>query len=471
MLFLYNRFMDKRNRNDKADGRRQQILTELGSLPKGNITVKTIRGHERMYLQWTENGKRRSQYVRAAYEELFRQQIERRKELEQELGQLETVEDAPRTRGAEIDRNAAGTVAPPPVYWLKWQDTVIGEIDASYCVRFLAPEWNEVVRSHTGGRSSWSRQELIRFLEERIASPGRRDIEKILHRCGMTVYDPLKLGLITKGFSARDLLWIAEDEDERFEDAMTEVFESVFLRKTDLEGDSIDTPEGQNIKRYGAFKGSYGIYKKRISPVTMDIEAELAVPALGDLLGVECCPCIRVDEDTVFSEFRYSFSEEYIVHFRRLIDRRVSENELLNLLSVRPQYMADFARMIALDFITRQDDRHLSNIAVKISGKGESFYPLYDNGRSMFYEDSEETVRKACRDIAGFSTNFGPEGTYWDMVRMLSDQGISFAKILNLNIKNEQISKILRDSGFTGYRLNGAGKWIRSCIDHLKSLG
>ena len=34
-----------------------------------------------------------------------------------------------------------------------------------------------------------------------------------------------------------------------------------------------------------------------------------------------------------------------------------------------------------LDFITRQDDRHLSNIAIKISGGNESFYALYDRTR------------------------------------------------------------------------------------------
>jgi hypothetical protein len=35
---------------------------------------------------------------------------------------------------------------------------------------------------------------------------------------------------------------------------------------------------------------------------------------------------------------------------------------------VRPQYQDDIALMILFDFITRQDDRHLSNIAIKIGG-------------------------------------------------------------------------------------------------------
>ena len=65
---------------------------------------------------------------------------------------------------------------------------------------------------------------------------------------------------------------------------------------------------------------------------------------------------------------------------RRLFNGARGENELENLLAVRPQFADDFYRMVMLDFATRQDDRHLSNMAIKVSEAGEEFYPLYDNG-------------------------------------------------------------------------------------------
>ena len=87
------------------------------------------------------------------------------------------------------------------------------------------------------------------------------------------------------------------------------------------------------------------------------------------------------------------------MHFRRLFegDTQRTGNELMNLISKRPQYKADFYRMIFLDFLTLQDDRHLSNLAMKLNlkTKQESFYPLYDNGRSLFYQDTAETISKA----------------------------------------------------------------------------
>ena len=63
----------------------QQIQAEIETLPKGNITFKTIRGRRRMYLQWTENGRKKSVYVKAADEELIASKVARRKELERQI--------------------------------------------------------------------------------------------------------------------------------------------------------------------------------------------------------------------------------------------------------------------------------------------------------------------------------------------------------------------------------------------------
>ncbi|MDR1158280.1 MAG: hypothetical protein LBK75_08295 [Oscillospiraceae bacterium] len=78
---------------------------------------------------------------------------------------------------------------------------------------------------------------------------------------------------ITRWIHPKDLLWIARTKSERLEAAMTDVFSSIFLQHVDKSGDSVDTPEGYNIKRYGVFEGRYGIYKQRISPLSTCIGA------------------------------------------------------------------------------------------------------------------------------------------------------------------------------------------------------
>lgn len=355
------------------------------------------------------------------------------------------------------------------LFYLKWADEVVGEIDQDLELEFLNTS-NPTVKLYSADEVYWDRAKVLSFLEGRVISSSRRDIEHLLNRLGLNTYDVLSIAEKTKAINASDLFWITKEKEEKFEDAVSEVFSSVFIDRVDLTGDSVDSPEGMNIKRYGVYNGKYGIYKKRINPLSMDIEAELAVAALGKALGVPCCNVYRIDKDTIFSEFAYDFPKEYIVHFRRIVPSIRSDNEYQNLISVRPGYQRDIIKMIALDFITRQDDRHLSNVAVKIGKDGESFYPLYDNGRSLFFEDTKETADKAPLDIKGFATSFGPSGSYYDYITEIAETGVDFSRLLNLKIKEKEIEKILKDVGFTDYRLDAAKAWITNTIKFLREL-
>ena len=355
-------------------------------------------------------------------------------------------------------------------YYLKWQDSVVAGIDSQYRVHFFEPRLNSVVAEYTHGDNRWSREQFEAFLNGRILSSSRRDIEQILFRCGLTTYDTIQVALATRAINARDLLWIANSYEERMANAISEAFESIFYRKIDLQGDIVDTPEGQNVKRFAVSRGRYGIIKKRLSPLSTDVESEVAVYELAKRLGVKCCPAWREGED-VFSAFEYDYGKDNIVHVRRLFEGLGrGSNEFHNLISIRPQYQADWIRMIALDFITRQDDRHLSNMAVKISKEGESFYPLYDNGRSLFYEDSEETASRACEDIRLYSTSFGPSGTYYDYICEIAESGVDFSRLIDLTISDEEVREILEEAGFSGYRMTASLQWIRGCLDILKCI-
>ena len=371
--------------------------------------------------------------------------------------------DAPKPIDGRIKQDAFSR-------FLKWNNDVIGVIDGTNAVTFTSPAYNEVVSLYTKGADKWTQEQFHEFLSERVVSRDRRDIERILFRCGLSHYDVLQIAEITRGIHPKDLLWVAHSQDEKLDTIITAVFDSVFHQRIDLVGDSLDTPEGYNIKRYGVYEGQYGIYKQRISPLMTDVESEVAVYLLAERLGVPCCPAYRVDKDTVFSAFLYDFSKEYIVHFRRLFDGARSDNEYQNLLAVRPQYRDDIARMILIDFITRQDDRHLSNIAIQITAEGESFYPLYDNGRSLFYEDTEEMVREAVRDPSNYATAFGYAGTYWDYVQEIANSGTNVNTLIDLTITEDEIAAILKVAGFTGYRLDGALTWIVRTIKMIQAL-
>ena len=69
--------------------RAAELEQQIANLPAGSVTKKTVSGKDYFYHRWTENKKRWEKYIPADELENFRAQIERRKELEQELKALE----------------------------------------------------------------------------------------------------------------------------------------------------------------------------------------------------------------------------------------------------------------------------------------------------------------------------------------------------------------------------------------------
>lgn len=65
------------------------IRQELAQLPPGNLVYKLIKGKRQPYLQWTENGKTISKYVKISERAAIFAQLEQKKKLQQELKQLE----------------------------------------------------------------------------------------------------------------------------------------------------------------------------------------------------------------------------------------------------------------------------------------------------------------------------------------------------------------------------------------------
>ena len=75
------------------------------------------------------------------------------------------------------------------VSWLKQEDEIIGTIDNTNVVAFTKPEDNMVVSLYARGMKRWSQEQFTAFLLERMVSRDRRDIERLLFRCGLSPYD------------------------------------------------------------------------------------------------------------------------------------------------------------------------------------------------------------------------------------------------------------------------------------------
>ena len=87
----------------------RRIEEELLSLPTGYISKKRIGGKERFYLQWMENGKLKSKYIKASEFEEISAQVEKRKRLQAELKALKGSPEG--VRETNLKRKAAKNMA------------------------------------------------------------------------------------------------------------------------------------------------------------------------------------------------------------------------------------------------------------------------------------------------------------------------------------------------------------------------
>ena len=291
-----------------------------------------------------------------------------------------------------------------------------------------------VQKAILGNTACLSKEEFRSFLADRIFSKTRRDAEKLLFRLGLAEYDEFKIAWKTNALNAKDSFWICSDKEEKYDDKVSFLFDKVFKSSLDTQGNSAHSPDGQNIKNYGIHNGKFGIYKKRLSEVVTDVESEIACFEFAKLFGIRCCPVYRTGKDVIFSQFCYDFNKEYLVHARRFFIDRQRSGELYNdFCGIFPEFTDDVNKMCVFDLLMYQDDRHLSNFAVKFNDAGtRAFYDLYDNGRSLFYDIGEQTVQNACGNIEQYATSFGEIGTYYDVVMQIKEK-YDIASIINLS--------------------------------------
>ena len=69
-----------------------ELENEIAALPQGSINIKKINGKEQPYLQWTENGKSKSKYIKKNEREEIFASVERRKQLQEELREIKKLE-------------------------------------------------------------------------------------------------------------------------------------------------------------------------------------------------------------------------------------------------------------------------------------------------------------------------------------------------------------------------------------------
>ena len=91
----------------------KKLEDELLSYPNGYISRKMIGGKERFYLQWTENGRLKSKYIKADELKHMRSMVERRKQIQEKLKELKATPEG--IQNSNLKRKAVRNMQNPLV--------------------------------------------------------------------------------------------------------------------------------------------------------------------------------------------------------------------------------------------------------------------------------------------------------------------------------------------------------------------
>ena len=331
--------------------------------------------------------------------------------------------------------------------YLKKSNAILARIDDHWSLSWIASE-----------KIGFEIKDFGEFLKERIFSENRRDCKTLLARMGLVDYNVYEIAKRTRTFSLSDKLWISYSETEDYETTFKAVFQELYNNKINQKGDSISSPSGQNEKRY-IFNsdGSFGIAKKRLHPFSDDTQNEVLVYRIAKKSGVNCCYAEMIPEEAVFSKYEFDLNKHYLVPARYILDgRNIDCNTYEDLIFGKlKDFQDDVNRMLILDFLTLQEDRHLSNWAFQFNGK-TIMYPIFDNGRSLFYEADEKTAQQILADPKKGAPAVGLVGNYYDLIQIMKKH-FDLSRLVNVNI---DITDCFEGLGHADWKVEAIKKWL-----------
>lgn len=130
-------------------------------------------------------------------------------------------------------------------------------------------------------------------------------------------------------------------------------------------------------KFFAKYNNSYCIVKFSKRSDDLDLLNEEVYYKVSEILGVSCCKAKITkyyNKQCVISVFNYDKDKDLFKSFK---STGLSIQDIYNRFSSNDKIM--FNKMMLLDFILSQQDRHMSNIAIC----NNNLYPLFDNGECL----------------------------------------------------------------------------------------
>ena len=358
----------------------REIESELSELTAGYISKKRIGGKDRFYLQWTENGKLKSRYIKADEYDSVSAQVEKRRRLQEELKSLKDTPEGVREqnlkrKAARNMLNITGTIMV--------EDRAIASVkngEITDCDEALVP----LYLKRTGDVEGWLASRAI---------DARRTNSRLLKRAlRLRTKDDAQTALAVNAATVTDRYWFRpEGSAAKYEDIR---FKENFFDSLALWGDPNGfshkpsrTPELTNTgsfeKCWRLISGEWWMYK---SGNRNEYFSELFIGILGERLGLDIAH-YEMDSEYIHTK---DFTNGAAVNFEpisALMDDNDDYNDCFNVIcDISPTLAEQYLKIVWFDTVCYNMDRHTANFGflrdIK-SGEILSMAPNFDNNIAL----------------------------------------------------------------------------------------
>ena len=389
-----------------------ELTNRIGQLPKGYISRKTIGGKEYSYHQWSEGGKKHSRYLRAEEVEPLSAQIEERKQLQTALKTL-------RSASGKDPENGSDTSSIKCVLMHKRTKVVDLELDdASGFIRRIGTVYAQEhlpvgvpVRKGIVDRAAFNTWWADRSIpasrsgvREALETLHIRDTKALLVRCfGLSLSDQYWICPVGSDLKWNDVNFF----ENGFSDDIGDILFGAGHKDNPIDFSSPDsTSDGNLKKRWKILNGKRCLLKGGSNPFRQQPFNEVIATGIMERLGIPHVPYKVVWLD----DLPYSVCEDFVTENTELIPawRIIQTRKKANDASVYRHFI-DCAsalgiqgvipfldRMIVLDYILANEDRHLNNFgAIRNAETLEwiGMAPIYDSGSSLGYDKVAPEIR------------------------------------------------------------------------------
>ena len=381
-----------------------KLTEEIGKLPKGYISKKTISGKTYFYHQWSENGKKQSRYLPDEEIEPITAQIEKRKELQNEIRRLRSLPN----------KIAAVSEATRMKCTLMHKRIPVAEIELDDVTGYIVKIGTVFAQEHLPigipiKKGICDRASMNEWWTDRSIPSSRSGVREALET--LEIADTKMLLIRCNGLSLSDQYWIRPDGseltwdtvnffDNSFSDDIGDVLFGTNKKKDALDLSSPDnTSDGNLKKRWKVINGKRCLVKGGSNPFRQQPFNEQIATEIMKKLGIDCVPYQVVwNKGTP-----YSVCEDFVSSDTELVSawRILQTKNKSNSTSVYQHFLdcceglgingaVEFLdRMIVLDYIIANEDRHLNNFGVLRNAETLEwlgFAPIFDSGSSLGYD-------------------------------------------------------------------------------------